>query len=398
MRRETPGKILPRMDVAGWILAGREPSRLPAPRGRQSARSILYWAGRLLNHEGMTDPASAASSADPSADALLAAIVDSSFDAIIGKNLDSVITSWNAAAERLFGYTAAEAIGQPVLMLIPEHLRGEEAEIIARIRRGEQVASFETRRRRKNGNLVWVSLTISPVRNADGSIIGASKIARDITASKESERQIRLLMREVNHRVKNQFAVILSMIRETGKRSATPREFEERIRDRIMALARSHDLLVASEWSGASLRELAEESLNPFGHEDRIGFDGPALVVQPNAVQHIGLAFHELGTNSAKHGALAGDSGSVAIRWAIRRPIRGHPEFELTWDEAFTPSTTAQLEGEAPRKGFGTVVLQRVTPQSLNGSASFERTPGHVRWALTAPLETVIFGEGETAL
>ncbi|TIT56312.1 MAG: PAS domain S-box protein, partial [Mesorhizobium sp.] len=126
-----------------------------------------------------------------SADARLAAIVDSSFDAIISKDLTSVITSWNLAAERMFGYSPEEAVGQSILMLIPDHLKGEETEIISRVRSGDRVASYETTRRRKDGSLIAVSLTVSPVRNGVGEIIGASQIARDISAAKESERRIR---------------------------------------------------------------------------------------------------------------------------------------------------------------------------------------------------------------
>ncbi|RWD95497.1 PAS domain S-box protein, partial [Mesorhizobium sp.] len=140
-------------------------------------------------------------SADTIANARLAAIVDSSFDAIIGKDLNSIITDWNRAAERLFGYGAEEAIGRSMLLLIPEHLHDEEADIIGRIRRGEGIASFDTMRKRKDGSLIAVSVTVSPIRNSSGDIVGASTIARDITAAKESERRIRLLMREVNHRV-----------------------------------------------------------------------------------------------------------------------------------------------------------------------------------------------------
>ncbi|TIP34267.1 MAG: PAS domain S-box protein, partial [Mesorhizobium sp.] len=234
---------------------------------------------------------------DASANARLAAIVDSSFDAIIGKDLNSTITDWNRAAERMFGYSAEEAIGQSMLLLIPEHMHDEETDIISRIRRGEGVANLDTMRKRKDGSLVAVSVTVSPIRSLAGEIVGASTIARDITAARENERRIRLLMREVNHRVKNQFAVILSMVRETNKRSASPSEFEEMIRARIMALSRSHDLLVTSEWAGASLFDLIQEHLKPFGHEERISLSGPLLTLQSNAVQNLGMAFHELGTN-----------------------------------------------------------------------------------------------------
>ncbi len=118
---------------------------------------------------------------------LLGAIVDSSDDAIISKNLNGIITSWNKSAERLLGYTAAETIGQPVTMLMPPDRIGEEPKILERLRRGERVDHFETIRRRKDGTLIDISLTISPVKDAQGNIIGASKIARDITERKRIE-------------------------------------------------------------------------------------------------------------------------------------------------------------------------------------------------------------------
>lgn len=326
---------------------------------------------------------------DESTDSRLAAIVDSSFDAIISKDLNSIITSWNGAAERLFGYSAEEAVGQSILILIPDRFQGEEAEIIARVRQGDRVASYETVRRRKDGTLISVSLTISPIRNRKGEIIGASKIARDITAAKENERRIRMLMREVNHRVKNQFAVILSIIRETNKHSATPDDFEHRVRDRIMALSRSHDLLVTSEWTGASLFDVIQEHLKPFGHEDQISLSGPLLTLLPNAVQHLGMAFHELGTNSSKYGALSSDVGRVSIGWQVTTNLAGRREFLLTWEETAIPYKDDKRKS-ASRTGFGTVVLKRVAPQALNGVALLDQSPGHVRWSLTAPFEAVI--------
>ena len=125
------------------------------------------------------------------ANSLLAAIVDSSDDAIISKNFDGIITSWNKSAERIFGYTADEAIGKPITLLIPPECCGEEEEIIARLRRGERVDHFETTRMRKDGSTLDVSLTISPVRDAKGQVVGASKVARDITERKLAERALR---------------------------------------------------------------------------------------------------------------------------------------------------------------------------------------------------------------
>src|SRR6516165_4121718 len=117
----------------------------------------------------------------------LASIVESSDDAIISKTLDAIITSWNKGAERMFGYTAEDAVGKPVTMLIPPDRQHEERTILERIRRGERIEHYETVRERKDGSLIAISLTISPIKDAEGRIVGASKIARDITERKQAE-------------------------------------------------------------------------------------------------------------------------------------------------------------------------------------------------------------------
>lgn len=123
---------------------------------------------------------------------LLAAIVDSSDDAIVSKNLDGIIRSWNKGAERIFGYTAEEAIGEHITLIIPPDRHAEEDDILARLRRGERIDHFQTVRRRKDGMLLDVSLTISPVRDSSGQIIGASKVARDITVQKRTAEKMRI--------------------------------------------------------------------------------------------------------------------------------------------------------------------------------------------------------------
>lgn len=337
----------------------------------------------------MSDISRAASAPDaiaaPPAEAWLASIVESSFDAIISKDLCSTITTWNRAAEQLFGYTAAEAVGRSILMLIPDHLQGEEDDIIGRIRRGEMIETYETTRRRKDGSLVEVSLTVSPIRDATGAIVGASKIARDISVTRENERRIRLLMAEVNHRVKNQFAVILSMIRETGRQSPDPVVFQQRVKDRIMALSRSHDLLVETEWTGTDLSALITAQLESFEHREQVSLSGPLLALKPMALQYLGIAFHELATNSAKYGALSDAGGTISISWEIV-PLDGVRQFSLWWRESFAPRRESP---RPPREGFGTTVLRRITPSALHGRSHFESTPDSVLWTVTAPVDAL---------
>jgi PAS domain S-box-containing protein len=142
--------------------------------------------------------------------ARLAAIVDSSDDAIVSKTLEGVITSWNRGAERLFGYTAAEAVGQHISLIIPEDRRTEEDGVLAQLRRGERIDHFETIRQAKDGRQVHISLTVSPVTDARGTIIGASKVARDITERKHAEEELRRVHEELEERVRARTAELSS--------------------------------------------------------------------------------------------------------------------------------------------------------------------------------------------
>jgi PAS domain S-box-containing protein len=147
-----------------------------------------------------------------SAAALLSAIIDSTDDAIISKDLCGVITSWNRGAERIFGYAAAEMIGHPITEIIPPERQSEETAILAQLRRGERVDHFETRRLRKDGQIVEVSLTISPIRNPAGDVVGASKIARDITLQRRATERLREVAEEAERqsRMKDEFLATLS--------------------------------------------------------------------------------------------------------------------------------------------------------------------------------------------
>jgi len=142
----------------------------------------------------------------------LAAIVESSEDAIVGKDLNSIVTSWNASAEQMFGYAAADIIGKSVRLIIPDDRQHEEDDVLRRIRDGQRIEHFETIRCRKDGSLVPVSLTISPIRNERGVVIGASKIARDISARirADEERRRLLEMARSANRLKDEFLATLS--------------------------------------------------------------------------------------------------------------------------------------------------------------------------------------------
>jgi PAS domain S-box-containing protein len=166
--------------------------------------------------------------------ARLAAIVDSSFDAIVSKTLDGVITFWNHSAERLFGYTAAEAVGQYIFLIIPPERRAEEEEVLARLRHGERIEPFETVRLTKDGRRIPISLTVSPIRDSQGRVIGASKVARDISERVLAEEALRRAHDELDERVRERTAE-LTRLNESLRAEMAERERVERQRMRLVA-------------------------------------------------------------------------------------------------------------------------------------------------------------------
>ncbi|NTI30938.1 PAS domain S-box protein, partial [Rhizobium rhizogenes] len=246
-----------------------------------------------------------------------AAIVESSDDAILAKDLNGKIVSWNRGAERLYGYTAQEAIGQPVLMLIPLDRQNEEPELLARIRRGERIDHYETIRRRKDGSLVEISLSVSPIKNREGRVIGVSKIARDITERRRAEEQQHLLIREMDHRVKNLFSLASSVVSLSARAATTPGELASAVSARLNALARAHALTVPRTSGAASRNEqattlhaLIQTIVAPYdittdSRQSRAIVTGPDIAISGSAVTSFALLLHEFATNAAKYGALS---------------------------------------------------------------------------------------------
>ncbi len=293
----------------------------------------------------------------------IAALVESSDDAIVGKDLNGVITSWNRGAERIFGYSAEQVIGKPVSILIPPDRRHEEASILARIRRGEHLEHYETVRLRKGGSEVEVSITVSPIKNAAGKIIGASKIARDLTGRRESEAQIASLAREAEHRTKNVLATVQATVRLS--KGDTPDGLKQAIAGRIKALANIHELFEQSRWSGAELHRLVTRELSPYCQdgETRVRIAGSDLFLKPMAAQLIAVAVHELATNAAKYGALSVPRGAVSVEWS--RAVDGW--LVLRWTETDGPPVKPPT-----RRGFGTGVVESLIRSQLQGKVRFD--------------------------
>lgn len=299
----------------------------------------------------------------------LTSIVEFSDDAIVSKDLTGVITSWNRGAERLFGYTAEEIVGRSITVLIPPENHDEEPSILRRIRRGEQIDHYETVRVRKDGSRVDISLTVSPIKDATGKIVGASKIARDISDRKRAEEQQHLLLREMDHRVKNLFAVAGGVVALSARSADSPKELSAAVQGRLAAMARAHALTLTKTFGSAAhteasttMHSLIRAITSPyesFGADDakRVVISGPDLPLASANTTSFALLLHEFTTNAVKYGALSTPTGVVKVDCAVE-----DDQFVLLWQERGGPPVApSDLEG------FGTVLSGMTIKRQLDG-------------------------------
>ncbi|MBU1374687.1 MAG: PAS domain S-box protein [Alphaproteobacteria bacterium] len=326
--------------------------------------------------------------------AYLAAIVESSEDGIIGKDLSGVIRSWNAGAQVIFGYSPDEVVGQPVQLLFPPDRLDEEDLIVQRIRRGERVDHLETMRRRKDGSDFPVSVTISPIRNAEGVIVGASKIVRDISERHQAQMELvrardaleemvlertkaleerDLLLREVYHRVKNNLQVVDGMLTLQALKigDAQARDALMGLRSRIQALGLVHQQLMGSANLrtfdvAPFLRELTRNIVGgSAGERITLFVDASALQVGLDFAIPLGLVVTELVTNSLKH-AFPDGVGTVSV---LLQPDGLGQVVLIVSDDG------PALAPVAAESGLGSGIVKRLVAQ-LGGEMTVRRDGG----------------------
>jgi two-component system, chemotaxis family, CheB/CheR fusion protein len=312
--------------------------------------------------------------------ARLAAIITFSKDAIIGHSLEGTITSWNSGAEHIFGYTAKEAVGKPLAILLPQSQVDEAPQILERLARGEQVENFDAGRVIKTGERIDVAMTISPVLDERGAMIGASTIAHDVSERKRSDELRVLMVNELNHRVKNTLATVQSIAAQSLKGAADSKS-REAFDSRLVALSRRHDVLANGRWERASLRDLVLQELGPYQSKKgtRAAVEGPDTGLTPKAALALGMAFHELATNAAKYGAFSKPRGRVRVAWEVQGSSR--PMLRLTWTESGGPKVT-----KTGHKGFGSTLIERGLSLELNASVRLDLDPGGLICTIEIPL------------
>jgi PAS domain S-box-containing protein len=309
----------------------------------------------------------------------IASIVDSCDDAIVSKDLDGTILSWNLGAERLFGYSAEEAVGNPITMLIPNDRFDEENRIIERVRRGERIEQYETVRRRKDGSQVDIAITVSPIRDVDGRIVAASKVARDITERKLAQEQRTLLLSEMQHRIRNTLAMVQAIANQT-LRSASVEE-RTAFNARLRSLGNAYDLLTSEKWDRAPLSDVVRTALAAFQeqHRERFLIDGPTDVfLDSRKSLGIAMMLHELATNAVKYGALSNRRGQISVTWELMQ-FEKSDGVKLSWKERGGPPVALPT-----RKGFGSRLVKQAL--SEGGRTRLDYDPRGVECVIEAAL------------
>ncbi len=342
-------------------------------------------AGRAIRSRGVVMDITERKHAEE-ANARLAAIVSCSSDAIISyAAADGRILTWNKGAEALFGYTAAEALGGPVGLVVPQDRLGPQEDETGAYNRAlrEGHVQVETVRRRKDGTLVDVSISATRMTDPNGHVLGVSAVIRDITERKRWEEHQRLLINELNHRVKNTLATVQSIASQSLRSAATPEEARQAVEERLFALSRVHNVLTRENWEGAAIREVVDEAVAPYQPKgrNRIHIAGPDRRLSPRMSLALAMALQELATNAVKYGALSNETGEVRLEWQVDESGK-EPRLHLTWAESGGPSVKAPS-----RQGFGTRLIERSLAQDLEGEVRLAFEPTGLVCTIQARLE-----------
>jgi PAS domain S-box-containing protein len=248
--------------------------------------------------------------------------------------------------------------------------------------------SVEKRFIRKDGRVIWLSVRSSPVRGDDKHLLYVVRVVQDITERKASERRQKLLIDELNHRVKNTLATVQSLASQTARGATTPAAFREGFEGRLIALSKAHDQLTVHHWESADLRSLLSGSLAPYvgAGPDRIVLRGEDIVLRPRAVLTLAMAFHELTTNAAKYGALSVPGGRIEIRWQSVQGDGGDRSLlKIEWIEQGGPAVV-----EPQRRGFGSRLIEGSIAAEHGGSARLAFEPTGLRCEIVMPLDAAM--------
>jgi PAS domain S-box-containing protein len=329
----------------------------------------------------------------------IASILEIAGDAIVSIDANRRITLFNAAAERLFGYSRGETLGQNIDLLIPARLRRKhqrhiarfesDPDILPRMAEQQEVAGLH-----KNGEEFPAEASISKVK------IGGEWVyiivLRNISERKRAEERQRTLVSELDHRVKNALATVSAVVSHTGQGSQSVTNFVTALDGRIRSMAATHEMLSSGRWQGISLTNLIRRELAPYAASNNTAINGPEVVLAPEAGQAMAMVLHELATNAAKYGALSNKNGRVSIRWDRQPNRHTRSHLVLEWQEIGGPTVITP-----GKSSYGTSTIRDLIPYEFGGTVELVLAPDGVCCRLELPTEWLskdgeVFSKGRT--
>jgi PAS domain S-box-containing protein len=316
---------------------------------------------------------SASPSSEPSYEARLEAVLESVSDAFYALDSDWRYVVFNRAAEEYFGVARAAMLGRTLWEVFPQGL-GTPFEAFCRAAMDEgKPTTFETSSALRPDRTV--ELRIVPMRGG-----GVAITLTDITERNTAEARQRMLVNELNHRVKNSLATVQAIAAQSLRGPQVGADARERFMARLFALARANDVLVAETWLGASLGSVAAQMAGPHGDGERFTIAGPEVHLAPQTATAMALGLHELATNAAKYGALSTPQGRVSLTWSLDGEGEAR-RLRLTWRESNGPPVT-----KPGPPGFGSRLIERGLASELKANVRLVFAPTGVVFSLSAPL------------
>lgn len=290
--------------------------------------------------------------------------------------------SVNETRCKLTGHTREELIGQHFAHATGAGSLTTDLELFARQVAGELNAyTTESQFTRKDGSSGWARVTSTALQDASGNFLHAIRVVEDVTERRDADRRQKLLIDELNHRVKNTLATVQSLAWQANRTGASPQEAHERFQERLLSLSRTHNLLNETHWEGASLRTVLETELKPYmTGPARIGIDGPDVHLAPKEAVVLGMVFHELTTNAVKHGALSSIAGRIQVDWRIDGWGEG-AILTVEWCELDGPMLETQ-----PSPGFGSRLLRQTITRELAGQLDIRFEREGIRCRIAIPI------------
>lgn len=284
-------------------------------------------------------------------------------------------------------YPREEVLGQNFIFLFA---KGTDKETLTKIEAefaGKADDHVDVLCRRKDGTEFWAGLFFSPVRDESGTVVQHFISLVDLTTLKNEQIQSKMLIDELNHRVKNTLSTVQSIIWQALRTFSDPESLREAIESRLLALSRSHDLLTRENWKSARLSDIIHDALEPFsvadGRAERIVTKGTNVRFPPKAALALSIAFNELATNAVKYGALSNAKGSILIEWMVE-PSSGGNRLILRWVETGGPPASPPAS-----KGFGSRMIEQGLALELGGTAHLEFAPGGLICTMNFPAQKV---------